>query len=66
MSTALLAVQTLNGLQLGVSLPYSQLASIAYDVAGVTNVTSVLLNSGTADLAATAKQRIVAGTMTIA
>jgi uncharacterized phage protein gp47/JayE len=62
-STAL--QNTINSLTLGTALPYTQLASIAYDVPGVTNVTGILLNAGTADLAATNKQRIVAGTMTI-
>jgi hypothetical protein len=46
-------------------LPYTQLASIAYDVAGVSNVTGILLNSGTSDLAATAKQKILAGTVSV-
>jgi uncharacterized phage protein gp47/JayE len=55
----------LNSLTLGVSVPYTQLASVAYAVAGVQNVTAVTLNSGTSDLTATPKQRVVAGTMTI-
>lgn len=55
----------LNSLTLGVSVPYTQLASVAYGVAGVQNVTGVQLNGGTSDLAANQKQRIVAGTMTI-
>lgn len=55
----------INGLTLGTSLPYTQLASIAYDVAGVSNVTGILLNSGTSDLAATAKQKILAGTVSV-
>ncbi len=55
----------INGLTLGVSLPYTQLASIAYGVPGVTNVSGILLNGGTADLAATNQQRIVASVMTI-
>ena len=55
----------INGLTLGTSLPYTELAFIAYGVPGVTNVTGILLNAGTADLAATNKQRIVSGTMTV-
>lgn len=55
----------LNALKLGVSVPYTQIASVAYGVPGVQNVTGVTLNGGTADLAANQKQRIVAGTMTI-
>jgi len=34
----------------GATLPYTSLAAQAYGVAGVTNVTGVLLNGGTADL----------------
>lgn len=55
----------LNSLKLGVSVPYTQLASVAYGVAGVSNVSGILLNGGTADLASNAKTRIVAGAMTI-
>ena len=55
----------INGLQLGVSLPYTQLASIAYDVPGVTNVTGILLNSGTSDLMATNKNKINCGILVI-
>lgn len=55
----------LNRLTLGVSVPYTQLASVAYGVAGVQNVIGVTLNGGTFDLAANQKQRIVSGTMTI-
>lgn len=54
----------LTGLKLGVSLPYTQVAAIAYSVPGVQNVSGVLLNGGTADLPATALQRIVPGTVT--
>jgi uncharacterized phage protein gp47/JayE len=55
----------LNGLMLGVSVPYTQLASVAYGVAGVQNVTGVTLNGGTADLSADQKHRVVAGVITI-
>lgn len=34
----------------GATLPYTSLAAQAYDIAGVTNVTNVLLNGATADL----------------
>jgi hypothetical protein len=37
----------------GATLPYTSLAAQAYAVAGVTNVSNVLLNGGTADLAIT-------------
>ncbi len=54
----------INGLPGGTALNYSKLAQVAYEASpGVTNVGSVLLNSGTADLACTAKQVIKAGTI---
>ncbi|WP_217870865.1 baseplate J/gp47 family protein [Chromobacterium violaceum] len=54
------------GLTLGQLLPYSQLAAIAYGTSPlVLNVTNIQLNSGTADLAATQKQVIRAGTITV-
>ena len=56
----------INSLTLGQSLPYTQIAGIVYDVPGVTNATSILLNSGTSDLTADNKHKIVPGTMTIA
>jgi uncharacterized phage protein gp47/JayE len=57
----------INALQLGQTLTYSRLAQVAYDASpGVTNVTSVLLNGGTADVSATSQQVIKAGTATVA
>lgn len=56
----------INSLTLGVSLPYTQIASIAYAVPGVQNVTGITLNGATADLTATQRQRITAGVMTVA
>ncbi len=56
----------INALPLGTELPYTQLASVAYDVAGVINVTAVLLNSGTSDLTATNQQVIKSGTISVA
>lgn len=54
-------------LSLGQILPYTQLAAIAYGVSpAITNVSGVLLNGGTADLAATNKQVIRPGTVTVA
>lgn len=44
------------------TLHYSQIAAIAYGVPGVTNVTGLLLNGGTADLVAAAGQTIKVGT----
>lgn len=52
-------------LTLGTPLPYTQLASIAYDVPGVANATGILLNGATSDLAATNQQKVLPGTMTI-
>lgn len=60
------ALQTyINALTLGQALPYSILASVAYGVAGVINVTAVLLNGGTADLGATQQQVIICGAVTV-
>ncbi|WP_020472355.1 baseplate J/gp47 family protein [Zavarzinella formosa] len=56
----------INSLHVGVSLPYTQLAGIAYDVPGVANATSITLNSGTSDLAADDRHKIVAGTIAVA
>jgi uncharacterized phage protein gp47/JayE len=56
----------INSLTLGQTLAYSRLTQIAYDAsAGVTNVTGLLVNSGTADITATAKQVIKSGTVTV-
>lgn len=55
----------ISALGLGNGLPYSRLSQIAYGVsAGITNVTSVLLNSGTSDLPAVNKDTIKPGTIT--
>ncbi|QBJ80504.1 baseplate J/gp47 family protein [Aquitalea sp. USM4] len=54
-------------LALGQLLSYSKLISIAYGVtSAITNVTAVTLNGGTADLAATQKQVIRPGTISVA
>jgi uncharacterized phage protein gp47/JayE len=55
----------INALTIGFSLPYTQLASLAYDVPGVTNVTGILLNSATSDLTADAQHKILCGTLVI-
>lgn len=53
-------------LSLGQLLAYTQLVKVAYGASPlVTNVTSLTLNSGTADLAASAKQVIRAGTISV-
>ncbi|WP_293857184.1 baseplate J/gp47 family protein [uncultured Alsobacter sp.] len=51
---------------LGVPINYTKLAQVAYDASpGVTNVSSLLLNAGTADVAISAKQISSVGTITI-
>jgi uncharacterized phage protein gp47/JayE len=45
------AIQTfINGLGIGQKLSYTRLPALAFGVAGVSNVSNVLLNSGTADI----------------
>ncbi len=56
----------INALGLGVSLPFTQLAAIAYGVPGVVNVTGVTLNGSAADLAASVRQVIRAGAIEVA
>jgi uncharacterized phage protein gp47/JayE len=57
----------ISSLSLGQILPYTQLAAVAYAVSpAITNVSAVLLNGSTADLAATNKQVIRPGTITVA
>ena len=56
----------INALPLAATLPYTQLAAIAYSIAGVTNVSAVLLNSATSDLVCTNQQAVLAGTVTVA
>ncbi|MGG6739919.1 UNVERIFIED_CONTAM: baseplate J/gp47 family protein, partial [Streptococcus suis] len=62
------ALQTyINTLGLGNSLSYTKLATVAYGASpGVTNVSALLLNGGTSDLAITAKQTAKAGTIAVA
>ena len=48
----------INGLPLGTGLPYTQLASVAYERAGRDNATGILLNSGTPTWRPTSKQKI--------
>lgn len=55
----------INGLGLGVRLPYTALAGIAYAVPGVTNVTGVVLNGGTADLVPGYGRTVKAGMLTV-
>jgi phage-related baseplate assembly protein len=55
-----------NALPLGATLPYTQLAAVAYAVPGVSNVSAVLLNAGSSDVASTPRNKIIAGTVTVA
>ncbi|AYM76892.1 baseplate protein [Janthinobacterium agaricidamnosum] len=56
-----------NSLTLGQKLAFSRMTQIAYDASpGVTNVTAVMLNGDTVDLAATALQVIKTGTVSVA
>lgn len=57
----------ISSLSLGQLLSYSKLISIAYGVtSAITNVTAVTLNGGTADMAASQKQVIRPGTISVA
>ncbi|WP_435018506.1 baseplate J/gp47 family protein [Tundrisphaera sp. TA3] len=56
----------INALPLATGLPYTRLASVIYGVPGVVNASSILLNGGTADLAADQKTKVRAGTITVA
>lgn len=56
----------INSLPLGTALPFTRLAQVAYGAsAGITNITAVTLNGGTADLAATPKQVIKSSSVTV-
>lgn len=58
--------QYIASLSLGQLLPYTKLSNIAYGASPlVTNVSSVSLNGGTSDLAASGKQVIRAGTISV-
>lgn len=53
-------------LSMGQMLPYTRILQIAYDASpGITNITGLTINGGTSDLAATAQQRILAGTVSV-
>jgi uncharacterized phage protein gp47/JayE len=56
----------INSLKLGQTLTYSRLAQVAYDASpGVTNITGVTLNGGTADLPATSLQVVKWNSVTV-
>lgn len=67
-TAVLAALETyINTLGVGVPLPYTMIASTAYNAVpgAISNVSSVLLNGGTVDLPATAQQVVRAGSITI-
>ena len=54
----------INALPMGTALPYSRIAQLVYDTSpGIANVTSVTVNSGTADIGGTAGSVVRAGTV---
>ncbi|MDE3022883.1 MAG: baseplate J/gp47 family protein [Pseudomonadota bacterium] len=56
----------INGLGIGQTLSWTKLIQIIYEASpGITNVSGVTINAGTADLTATAQQVIKFGTVTI-
>lgn len=56
----------INGLGLGQPLAWSRLLQVAYDASpGVTNITGLTINGGTADIAATPKQVVKATTVSV-
>jgi uncharacterized phage protein gp47/JayE len=56
----------INALPVGATLPWSRLAQVAYDTStSVTNVTGVLLNAGTGDIAPGAGGVVMAGSVTV-
>lgn len=67
-ATVAAALETyINTLGVGASLLFAQLVNIAFNAepGAVTNVSSVLLNGGTADLTVTAKQLVRTGTVVV-
>lgn len=56
----------IGSLTLGQSLPYTRLLQVAYDASpGVANITGLTVGGGTADVVASAQQRIIVGTVTV-
>ena len=56
----------INSLAVGATLSYTRLAQVAYDAfTGITNISGLTLNAGTADLVPTASQVIHAGVITV-
>lgn len=56
----------INNLGLGNGLPYTKLAAVAFEIPGVTNVTAVLLNGGTADIAGNPKNSLKSDVISVA
>lgn len=55
----------LQSLTLGQTCMWSKLAQVAYNTPGVQEVTAWTLNGGTSDIAPTAQQRVIAGTVMV-
>ena len=60
-----LIASNIASLGLGASLPYGLLYAWAFSVAGVVDVQAVTLNSGTSDIAADVRARVMPGTITV-
>ena len=56
----------INALPLGAGLPFNQLSAVAFGIPGVANVSAILLNGATADIAGDPKNTLRAGTIAIA
>lgn len=55
----------LNSIAQGTGLPYGAASALLFGIPGVNNVSSLLLNSGTADITVTQQQSIKAGAVTL-
>lgn len=56
----------INAIPLGAGLAFNQLAAIAFGVGGVINVSAILLNSATSDIAGNPQNTLRAGTISVA
>jgi hypothetical protein len=59
-------IEYINALPIGATMPYTRLAQVAYDASPqVINVSSLVVNGGTADLSPGASGVVMAGTVTV-
>ncbi|SDR37723.1 Uncharacterized phage protein gp47/JayE [Paraburkholderia fungorum] len=58
-------IESIDTTSSGATLPYTSIAAQAYAVAGVTNVTAVLVNGGTSDLTITYQQSFAPGAIVV-